>query len=255
MADVVILAAENFGLEDAINLTENAIENLRPKSNREKTQLNELHSGLYQNWLNTLLEGGDIQNGWQVYERGVRQRPDDLSIYLFGVKLALSEDDWAAAEKLLAAKDYPPALSDQVRILQAEIAELKGQHGKIVIRFEPGTQQIPVTAEINQETSQEFIVDTGASMVTIPFSTARNLGIVISVRNPRRKVFTASGELLAPEVVLESITLEGYETYQVKALVMDIPNQPGLGLLGLNYLRRFRMDLNTDDGLLMLAPK
>ena len=255
MADVVILTAENFGPQDAINLTENTIENLRPKSNREKTQLNELHSGLYQNWLNTLLEGGDIQDGWQVYERGVRQRPDDLSIYLFGVRLALIEDDWAAAEELLAAKDYPPALSDQVRILQAQIAELKGQHGKIVIRFEPGTRQIPVTAEINQEASQEFIVDTGASMVTIPFSTARNLGIVISVRNPRRKVFTASGELLAPEVVLESITLEGYETYQVKALVMDIPNQPGLGLLGLNYLRRFRMDLNTDDGLLMLAPK
>ncbi len=255
MADVVILTAESFGLEEAINLTENAIEDLRPKSNREKTQLNELHSGLYQNWLNALLEGGDIQDGWRVYERGVRQRPDDLNIYLFGVKLALIEDDWATAEKLLAAKDYPPALRDQVRSLQAQIAELKGQHGKIVIRFEPGTRQIPVTASINQETSQEFIVDTGASMVTIPFSTARNLGIVISVRNPRRKVFTASGELLAPEVVLESITLEGYETYNVKALVMDIPNQPGLGLLGLNYLRRFRMDLNTDDGLLMLAPK
>ena len=29
----------------------------------------------------------------------------------------------------------------------------------------------------------------------------------------------------------------------------------GLGLLGLNYLRRFRMDLNTDDGLLMLTPR
>jgi predicted aspartyl protease len=58
-----------------------------------------------------------------------------------------------------------------------------------------------------------------------------------------------------PEVVLDSITLEGYETYNVRALVMDIPNQPGLGLLGLNYLRQFRMDLNTDDGLLMLAPR
>jgi clan AA aspartic protease (TIGR02281 family) len=155
----------------------------------------------------------------------------------------------------LAAKDYPPALRDQVRSLQSQISELKGQQGKILIRFAPGTRQIPVTASINQATSQEFIVDTGASMVTIPFSTARILGIVISVRNPRRKIFTASGELYAPEVVLDSITLEGYETYNVRALVMDIPNQPGLGLLGLNYLRRFRMDLNTDDGLLMLAPR
>jgi clan AA aspartic protease (TIGR02281 family) len=255
ISDVVVLTAESFGLEDAVNLTENAIEDLKLKSNPEKLRLNELHSGLYQNWLNTLLEGGDIEDAWRVYERGGRQRPDDLNIYLFGVKLALVEDDWATAEKLLAARDYPPALRDQVRSLQSKISELKGQHGKIIIRFAPGTRQIPVTASINQETSQEFIVDTGASMVTIPFSTARILDIVISVRNPRRKVFTASGELFAPEVVLDSITLEGYETYNVKALVMDIPNQPGLGLLGLNYLRRFRMDLNTDDGLLMLAPR
>ena len=255
LSDVVLLTAESFGQEEAVNLTENAIEDLEPKSNREKTRLDELHSGLYQNWLNALLEGGNIQDAWRVYERGGRQRPDDLNIYLFGVKMALTEDDWETAERLLAAKDYPPALRDQVSSLQAQISELKGQQGKIVIRFAPGTRQIPVTASINNATSQEFIVDTGASMVTIPFSTASNLGIVISVRNPRRQVFTASGELYAPEVVLDSINLEGYETYNVKALVMDIPNQPGLGLLGLNYLRRFRMDLNTDDGLLMLAPK
>ena len=255
ISDVVILTAESFGLEVAVNLTENAIEDLKLKSNREKVKLSELHSGLYQNWINALLEGGDIQDAWRVYERGGRQRPEDLNIHLFGVKLALTEDDWETAERILAAKDYPPALGDQVRSLQTQISELKGQQGKILIRFAPGTRQIPVTASINQGTSQEFIVDTGASMVTIPYSTARILGIAISVRNPRRKVFTASGELYAPEVVLDSIALEGFETYNVKALVMDIPNQPGLGLLGLNYLSRFRMDLNTDDGLLMLAPR
>ncbi len=255
MSEVVILTAESFGQEEALNLTENAIEDLKPKSNREKTQLNELHSGLYQRWLNELIEGGNIEDAWRVYARGGQQRPEDLNIYLFGVKLALTEDDWETAERILDAREYPPALRDQVRNLQAQISELKGQQGKIVIRFAPGTRQIPVTASINQGTSQEFIVDTGASMVTIPYSTARILGIGISVRNPRRKVFTASGELYAPEVVLDSITLEGFETYNVKALVLDIPNQPGLGLLGLNYLRRFRMDLNTDDGLLMLAPR
>ena len=255
MSDVVVLTAESYGLEEAVDLTENTIEDLEPKNNREQAQLFELHSGLYQNWLNVLIEGGDIQDGWQVYERGGQQLPDDLNIYLFGVKLALAEKDWQTAERLLLAKDYPPALRDQVRSLQSQISELKGQEGKIVIRFAPGTRQIPVNASLNRWTSQDFIVDTGASMTTIPFSTVRNLGIVISVRNPRRKVYTASGELYAPEVVLDSITLEGFETRNVKALVMDLPNQPDVGLLGLNFLRRFRMNLNTDEGMLMLAPK
>ncbi len=255
LSDVVVLTAESAGLEAAVDLTENVTETLAPKNDREKTQLNQLHAGLYQSWLNDLLEAGDIQAGWQVYERGGQQLPDDLNVYLFGVKLALADNDWATAERLLSAKDYPPALRDQVRSLQSRISELKGLQGKIVIRFAPGTRQIPVTAALNQETSQAFIVDTGASMVTIPFSTARNLGIIISVRNPRRKIYTASGELYAPEVVLDSISLEGFEVNNVKALVMDLPNQPDVGLLGLNFLRRFRMDLNTDEGMLLLAPK
>ncbi|MGD1968488.1 MAG: retropepsin-like aspartic protease [Desulfobacterales bacterium] len=253
--DVVALTAQSNGQEEAIDLMESAIETVAPKNDQERVQLNELHSGLYQSWLNELLEGGDTQSGWQVYARGGQQLPDDLNIYLFGVKLALAEDDWETAEQLLAARQYPPTFSNEVRSLQSVISELKGQESKIVIRFAPGTRQIPVTASINQEASQDFIVDTGASMTTIPLSTIRALGIVISVRNPRRKIYTASGELVAPEVVLDSITLEGFEVNNVKALVMDLPNQPNVGLLGLNYLRRFRMDLNTDEGLLMLAPK
>jgi clan AA aspartic protease (TIGR02281 family) len=255
MSDVVILTEGRYGFEEAVNLTESVIENVQPKNDREKVQLAELHSGLYQSWLNALLENGDIQKAWQVYERGIRQRPDDLNIYLFGVKLALAENDWTTAEELITAKDYPAALRDQVSFLQKQISELKGQQGKIAIRFEPGSRLIPVTASLNQGTHQDFIVDTGASMVTIPSSTAAELGIIITVRNPRRKVFTAGGVIYAPEVTLSSITLEGFETSNVKALVIDLPDRPDLGLLGLSYLSRFKMDLNTDEGVLLLAPK
>ncbi|MGD8883683.1 MAG: retropepsin-like aspartic protease [Desulfobacterales bacterium] len=255
MSDVVILTAESYGFEEAVNLTENVIVNWQPKKNQDKAQLTKLHSDLYQNWLNDLLESGDIQDAWKVYERGGQQLPDDLNIHLFGVKLALAENDWAMAESLLSAKNYPPALKVQVTSLQSQISELKGLEGKIIIRFVPGARQIPVTASLNQGTSQDFIVDTGASMMTIPFSTAADLGIIITVRNPRRTVYTAGGVIYAPEVILDAVTLEGFETYNVKALVLDLPNQPGMGLLGLNYLRRFKMDLNTDEGFLSLTPK
>jgi len=255
MSDVVILTAKTYGFEEAVNLTESVTANWQPKKDPDKAQLTKLHSDLYQNWLNSLFEGGDIQDAWQVYERGGQQLPDDLNIHLFGVKLALAENDWATAEGLLSAKNYPSALREQVRGLQSQISELKGQEGKILIRFVPGARQIPVSASLNQGTPQDFIVDTGASMVTIPYSTAADLGIIITVRNPRRTVYTASGVIHAPEVVLDAITLEGFETHNVKALVLDLPNQPEVGLLGLNYLRRFKMDLSTDEGLLALTPK
>jgi predicted aspartyl protease len=55
-------------------------------------------------------------------------------------------------------------------------------------------------------------------------------------------------------VTLFSITIGGWEVTDIKALVLDIPNQPDLGLLGLNYLQRFRMDMSTERGTLLLEP-
>ncbi|MGD9084213.1 MAG: hypothetical protein PVJ41_04550, partial [Desulfobacterales bacterium] len=158
LLDVVALTVESNGQEEALNLMETASESIAPKDDQEKTRLNELQSGLYQSWLSELLEGGVIEEGWQVYARGGQQLPDDLNIYLFGVKLALAEGDWETAERLLAAREYPPAMGSEVRGLQSVISELKGQASMIVIRFVPGTRQIPVTASLNQYIAQDFIV-------------------------------------------------------------------------------------------------
>jgi len=176
-------------------------------------------------------------------------------VHLMGVQLALAENNWAEAEEILAAKEYPASLKDKIQNLQNQISELKAQEGKIVIEFTPGSRQIPVTAVLNRNTYQNFIVDTGASMVTIPSTTAQELGLPIDGRNPMRKIITAGGVQYAPEVNLYSLTIEGWEVNDIKALVLDIPNQPDLRLLGLNYLHRFRMDMNTDEGVLLLEPR
>jgi aspartyl protease family protein len=108
---------------------------------------------------------------------------------------------------------------------------------------------------LNRSTNQKFIVDTGASLVTIPRSTAEELGLELDASNPLRKVYTAGGVKYAPEVTLFSITVEGWEVTDLKALVLDLPDQAEWGLLGMNYLRRFRMDINTDNGVLLLEPR
>ena len=92
-------------------------------------------------------------------------------------------------------------------------------------------------------------------MVTIPRATAEYLGLAVDDRNPMRRVVTASGIRYAPEVTLYSITIDGWEVSDVRALVLDIPEQPELGLLGLNYLENFRVDLRTEEGVLLLEPR
>ncbi len=259
--DIVLLmevsraTAQSYGFEDGIELAENAVEQLAPIKEQDSILLAKFFSELYQNWLAALFNKGSLQGAWRAYRLGSRKLPDDLGIHLLGVQLALAENNWVEAEEMLAAKEYPASLRDKVQNLQNQISELKAQEGKIVINFTPGSRQIPVSAVLNRETNQNFIVDTGASMVTIPRSTAEYLGLAVDDRNPMRRVVTAGGVRYAPEVTLYSITIGGWEVNDVQALVLDIPDQPDLGLLGLNYLQNFRMDVDTERGTLLLEPR
>ncbi len=247
--------SQSYGFEDGIELTENVVELLSPLKEQDSIQLTKFFSEIYQNWVVSLFNKGSLQAARRAYRLGSRKLPDDLGIHLLGVQLALADNNWAEAEELLEMKEYPPSLNDKVQNLQNQISELKAQEGKIVINFIPGNRHIPVSAIVNRSADQNFIVDTGASMVTIPRSTAEYLGLAVDERNPMRRVTTAGGVRYAPEVTLYSITIGGWEVNEVKALVLDIPNQPDLGLLGLNYLERFRMDMNTEQGVLLLEPR
>jgi clan AA aspartic protease (TIGR02281 family) len=253
--DVLRATIEGYGFEDAAELMEDVVGRIRLKDQKDLSRLAELRSGLYREWISGLLESGDIQGGRHAFELGSQSLPGDLNVRLLGVRLALADGDWAAAERLLQMKAYPPAFRDQVLNLKNQISELKGRAGEIVIHFTPGTQHIPVNASLSRSVQQKFIVDTGASMVTIPYSTAALLELSIDESNPRHNIYTAGGVIEAPEVVLPSIEIEGWAVQDVKALVVDIPDQPNLGLLGLNYLEKFRLDLNTDKGILLLEPR
>jgi len=247
--------AQTYGFEDGIELTENVVEQLAPIKGQDSILLAKFFSELYQNWIVTLFNKGSLQGAWRAYSLGSRKLPDDLGIHLLGVQLALAENNWAEAEELLAEREYPASLRDKVLNLRNQISDLKAQEGKIIINFTPGSRYIPVSAILNRDTNLDFIVDTGASIVTIPSSTAEYLGLAVDERNPMRRVNTAGGVQYAPEVTLSSITIGGWEVNDVKALVLDIPNQPDLGLLGLNYLQNFRMDMNTEQGVLLLEPR
>ena len=145
-------------------------------------------------------------------------------------------------------------MADREKVLRAKIAQLKGLEGKIVIRFRPGARLIPTQAKLNRRFDQDFLIDTGASLTTIPNAMVRQLNIPITADTPRRRVQTAGGTVDAYQVTVPVIEIGGWEVTDLEVLVLDLPGQGGLGLLGLNYLQRFRMDLRSDEGMLVLEP-
>lgn len=209
---------------------------------------------LYRSWLSILLEIQDIDSGWRVFRASAEIFPEDPELHLVGVELALLKRDWETAEELLYQREYPVDFRQRVAFLADKVSDLKSQEGKIVIRFSAGSSHIPVVARVNDRKDINFLVDTGATTVTVPVVLLDSLGIKISSDTPRRMVATAGGITEAWVVGLSSIELGGWVVYDLEALAIDIPSQNYIGLLGINFLEKFRMDLNTEKGILLLEP-
>ncbi len=245
------------GFEAATSLIENTGRDIVQAGGHNVPALNIMHAGLYREWLQSLVTVRAVKEGMTVWRKASDFYPKDPSLHLLGVELLLATGNWQEAETLLYSREYPAALQDKVDLLGRRISDMKGEAGKIVIHFQPGSSTIPVTALLNAGMNQKFMVDTGASMVTIPSDTADALGlkIISDYHGSSQDVSTAGGMVAATRVMIDTLEIDGWVEHDIPALVMDIPGQPGMGLLGLNYLKRFKMNLNNEQGSLLLTPR
>jgi clan AA aspartic protease (TIGR02281 family) len=248
-------ATDYYGEQAAVDLAEGLLGHPDIRIGAGTLRLREQARALSVGWIQDRMGRSDTLGAWRAYKRVRDLFPDDVEIRLLGVEIALEDGDWRAAQALLPEKRVPGELAERAARLAGRAARLQAEEGKIVIRFQPGRRRIPVRAMLNQTVEQEFVIDTGASLVTIPTGTARRLGLRIDASTPERWVSTAGGPVLAKEVTLASVELQQRRVNDVRAWVLDIPGQPETGLLGLNYLNRFHVEIDNGRGILMLTPR
>jgi len=158
--------------------------------------------------------------------------------------------------------NVPPKQRDNVNRVQAQESprvaepEIKLPPKKASIPLEKHGQVAIVQATLNNKKSAKFVVDTGASYTLISNALARELAIDVG-QNPKTLPFqTANGLIEAPVTNLESITVGGMEIRNLPAAIHDAMTDPQVsGLLGLNFLSNFRMDIDTQKGMLYLEKK
>ena len=127
---------------------------------------------------------------------------------------------------------------------------------KASIPFEKQGQVVVVEATLNKKTAAKFVVDTGASYTMISSAIAKELAIETEQNRQTAPFQTANGIIQAPLVSLESISVGGMEIRNLTAAVHDVLSDPRIaGLLGLNFLSNFRMDIDTQKGVLHLEKK
>lgn len=124
----------------------------------------------------------------------------------------------------------------------------------IRISFEPSTPLIVLDIRINHiyPLLCKMALDTGATYTIITPEIAEQLGFQLSLLK-ETSLFTATQQESAYELNLKSIALLAEEVHNIKALCMPLPKELKIdGLLGLNFLKHFNIDLNFEKGILTL---
>lgn len=127
---------------------------------------------------------------------------------------------------------------------------------KASVRIEKHGAVAVVQATLNNQRAARFVVDTGASYTLISNAVAADLGIFLGA-NPKTLPFqTANGLINAPVTSIQSISVGGLEIRNLAIAIHDaLPDPNVAGLLGLNFLSNFKLDIDTQKGLLRLEKK
>jgi len=88
-------------------------------------------------------------------------------------------------------------------------------------------------------------LDTGAILTVIPIETAVAIGYDPAKTRKRVELVTASGVELAPQLTVRTARCLGQTVRNLAVVCHELPAQsPVKGLLGLNFLRHFNVQLN-----------
>jgi clan AA aspartic protease (TIGR02281 family) len=122
------------------------------------------------------------------------------------------------------------------------------------IPFITGYQLVLVSVVLNGTKAFRFIVDTGAQRVIISRDVADTLGLDIGHPLRFEAIVTAERQTPpVPVVRLDSLQVGGTRLRGLEASVFDLPSiLRADGLLGLNFLGRFRVTFEFDRSTLIL---
>jgi clan AA aspartic protease (TIGR02281 family) len=210
-------------------------------------------SGSFEEGLN-FFEGGHYRWALEKFIEASDQSPRD------------SQRWWYMAESYRMLGDAPAAAHLYRQILHTAPQSPYGTASRQVLDMlgEPGVTSVRVAiqrrgssallpARVNGGEVGVFILDTGASYTSVSTSVAKRLGISTS-GNATVRLITASGVIQAPLALLDEVDIGGAVSRLVPVVVHDLPGMPSnvVGLLGMSFLERFRVNLDMSAGVLTL---
>jgi clan AA aspartic protease (TIGR02281 family) len=141
-----------------------------------------------------------------------------------------------------------PAASDRTSAYRSRRGPGSGQ--MLRIPFERRGDVMVVDVTLNDRVSAPFLVDTGASDVSIPAELADRLGIQIGPETPYRRYTTANGVIAKPVITLDSVQAGEARLERVRASVSSTME---VGLLGGAFFNNFTFQIDPAANLIAVV--
>lgn len=123
--------------------------------------------------------------------------------------------------------------------------------GVVRIPYDPRTGSIRADVRIGGS-SVAMVVDTGATLTTIPTAIATREGLLRAEAQEVR-VETANGTVTGKRIRVPELRLGSLTLHDVAAVALDLPGSlAGQGLLGLSALRQVDVEMNAEQGELVI---
>jgi predicted aspartyl protease len=125
-----------------------------------------------------------------------------------------------------------------------------------VIRFKPG-RQIVVEAQVNGSASCRLLLDTGAAHTLINPRVLRAAGVSLTrgTLSGKARGVAKDAEIDVQGVMVDSLEVGGARVTRLMVAAYDMEYSEADGLLGMDFLGRFDVSIDTAAGIVKLAPK
>lgn len=158
-----------------------------------------------------------------------------------GVRLVSIQGDQAVFE--VDGKKRP------LRVGQHAVGSTGGDGGEKVVLTADGQGHFVTTGTING-VSVRFLVDTGATMISLGAGDARRIGLDGN-QGQRTITQTANGEAITSKVKLNTVRVGGITLHNVDAFIHQ--NDMPIALVGMSFLNR--MEMQRDGGSMTLKKR
>ena len=147
------------------------------------------------------------------------------------------------------AAQLDPALQSELQPLMDSARQRLSTPGQIIVPLQARGNSYIVDVSVNN-VPQRFVLDTGAGVTVLSSSVANSIGLFLDDAE-YVMLNTANGVVRAPLVTVDSVQLGGAVVNNLKVAVLDRMG-PVDGLLGLDFLNHFDIDINQNTGEMAL---